>query len=107
MSNLKILARPSLGFLLALQVLGTGSIILKSQTTNATVFGTVTDAVGAVVPGASVKVKNLATGGTQSTVTDALGRFRVPGLSIGTYEVEAAKPGFKTIVRRPVTLGVS
>jgi hypothetical protein len=107
MSDLRIPARASLGFLLALQLLGNGSIILNSQTTIATVLGTVTDGTGAAVPGVSVRVKNVDTGAAQSTLTDDAGRFRVPSLSIGTYEVEAAKTGFKTIVRRPVTLGVS
>ena len=105
MSNLKILARASLGFLLALQVLGTGSTILFSQTANA-VLGTVTDSAGAVMPGASVRVRNIDTGVTQSAVTDGAGRYRVANLSIGNYEVEATTPGFKTMVRRPVKLGV-
>jgi hypothetical protein len=96
-----------LGFLLALQLLGIRSIILKSQTTHAAVFGTVTDSADAVVPQVTIRVKNVDTGGTQSTLTDDAGRFRLPSLSIGNYEVEAAMPGFKTIVRRPVTLGVS
>src|SRR5512147_2560473 len=100
MSNLTVLARASLGFLLVLRVLGTESTLLFAQTTNATVFGTVTDSVGAVVPGASVHVKNVDTGVTQSAVTDGAGQFRVGNLLIGNYEVEAAMPGFRTIVRR-------
>ena len=107
MFNVKIPGRASLGFLLVLQLLGTGSIILNSQATNATVLGTVTDGTGAVMPGVSIRVKNVDTGGTQSTLTDDAGRFQMPSLSIGNYEVEATMPGFKTIVRRPVTLGVS
>src|SRR5437867_4560331 len=106
MSSLKILARASVGFVLALHVLRTGSTFLFSQATNATVLGTVTDSAGAVVPGVSVRVKNVDTGVTQSAVTDGAGQFRLGNLSIGNYEVEAAMPGFKTIVRRPVKLGV-
>ena len=107
MSSLKILARACLCFLVALEVFGTGSSFLFSQTANATVLGTITDSIGAVMQGVSVHVRNIDTGVTQSVVTDGAGQFRVGNLSIGTYEVEAAMTGFKTIVRRPVTVGVS
>ena len=106
MFNVKIPGRASLSFLLVLQLLGTGSIILNSQATNAIVLGTVTDGTGAVVPGVSVRIKNVDTGITQSTVTDDSGRFRVLNMSVGAYDVEAAKTGFKTVVRRPVMLSV-
>jgi hypothetical protein len=107
MANLTILARASLASLVALQILGTGTTILFSQATNATVLGTVTDSANAVMPGVSMRVKNIDTGVIQSAVTDDAGHFRVGNLSIGTYEVEASMAGFRTVVRRPVTLEVS
>src|SRR5215831_4264140 len=106
MSSLTSSLRKSFGFFLVLHVSVIGSTLF-SQATNATVLGTVTDSAGAVVPGVSVRVKNIDTDATQSAVTDGAGRFRVSSLSIGNYEVEAAMPGFRTIVRRPVTLGIS
>jgi hypothetical protein len=41
-----------------------------SQTTTGTILGTVTDAAGAVVPGATVTIKNVETGITRNIVTD-------------------------------------
>src|SRR5262249_39294517 len=79
---------------------------LHAQGAAASIQGTVTDASGAAIPEAAVQVKNLGTDSTQSTVTDAQGRFNVPDLGIGGYEVQASKTGFSTVVRRGVTLTV-
>jgi hypothetical protein len=73
---------------------------------NATVLGTVTDPGGAVIPAAAVQVKNTGTGRVQDTQTDEQGRYTLPDLPIGSYEVQASKPGFQTTVRRGVTLTV-
>jgi carboxypeptidase family protein len=79
---------------------------LAAQTTTATMSGTVTDVSGAVVAGAKVEVKNVGTGITQPATTDGQGRFRVPELPIGSYEVQATQAGFQTVVRRGITLTV-
>ena len=50
-----------------------------AQITRGAVSGTVRDATGAVVPGASVTVTNMDTNISRSVVTDAQGFFRVPG----------------------------
>src|SRR5262245_50157019 len=107
MSNLTIFARASSVLLLASTLFGTGAMNLFSQAAQATVLGMVTDSANAVMPGVSVRVKNLDTSVSQSAVTDDAGQFRVGNLSIGNYEVEAAMAGFRTVVRRPVTVGVS
>ena len=107
MSNLTIFARASLVSILAWSLSGTGAMNLFSQATQATVLGTVTDSAGAVMTGVSVRVKNIDTSVSQSAVTDGAGQFRVGNLSIGNYEVEAAMAGFRTVVRRPVIVGVS
>ena len=75
-------------------------------TTSASVLGTVTDSSGAVIPKASVQVKNVATGRVQQAPTDAQGRYTIADLPIGSYEAEASAPGFQTIVRRGITLTV-
>ena len=74
--------------------------------TNATILGTVTDSGGAVVPNASVQVKNIGTGQVQQTSTDGQGRYTVADLPVGNYEAQAAAQGFQTIVRRGITLTV-
>ena len=74
--------------------------------TNATVLGTVTDSAGAVVPGASVQVRNVGTAQAQQTTTDAQGRYTVADLPVGSYEAQASAQGFQTTVRRGITLTV-
>jgi hypothetical protein len=107
MSRSTLLARAVRRFVLVAHVLAIGISVLFSQATNSTVLGTVTDSAGAVMQDVLVRVKNIDTGTTQSVVTDGTGQFRVGNLSIGTYEVEAGRVGFKTSVRRPVTVGIS
>ena len=79
---------------------------LLSQSTTGIISGTVTDTSGAVVAGAKVEVKNVGTGIVQSTTSNAQGRFRVSELLVGDYEVQAAQPGFQTVVRKGITLTV-
>jgi Carboxypeptidase regulatory-like domain/TonB dependent receptor-like, beta-barrel len=79
---------------------------VQAQSTTAIISGTVTDASGAVVAGAKVDVKNVGTGITKSTNTDNQGRYRVPELIVGNYQVQASQPGFQTIVHKGITLTV-
>jgi len=70
-----------------------------------TVVGSVQDVTGAVVPGASVTVKNDATGQQFSTQTDSEGVFRTPALATGSYTVNVNAPGFKQILINGVRVG--
>jgi len=72
-------------------VLCAGASILLGQGSTATILGNVSDASGAAIPEASIQVKNVGTGATQAVTGDAQGRFRVPDLSVGEYEVQASK----------------
>jgi len=57
--------------------------------------GRVTDQSGAVIPGASIALQNLATGVQQSVGTGHAGVFRFPVLTPGTYSVTAKLKGFR------------
>jgi hypothetical protein len=70
----------------------------------ASLSGTVVDAAGANVPGATVVVKNIATGTSSETQSNADGVFSVPALEIGTYAVTVSLTGFKTAVVNDVRL---
>jgi hypothetical protein len=61
--------------------------------------GNITDAQGAVVPGATVIVRNLATGIERSLVSDAAGDYLAPSLAPGRYRIEAHLPGFQDQAR--------
>jgi hypothetical protein len=58
--------------------------------------GTVADATGAAIPGASVTVTDTATGSARTVQSDAAGRYLVDGIAPSTYRVEARSPGFAT-----------
>src|ERR1019366_5396958 len=70
----------------------------------ASINGIVTDASGAVIAGATVKVKNVETGAVRTLVTDNGGRYDAPALGVGNYEVSAEKTGFRTEVKTAITL---
>lgn len=67
--------------------------------------GTVTDATGAAVAGASVVVSDAAGHTARTVSTDREGRYRVDGLTPGAYRVEAQAPGFnkKVLAAVPVS----
>src|SRR5450759_2592186 len=73
----------------------------------ASITGTVKDTSGAVVPSATVTVKNLESGLTRTAETDANGSYSVPSLPVGQYEVDTEKAGFKQGIRRGITLAVA
>jgi len=58
--------------------------------------GTVTDPNGAVVIGATVTVRNAASGSEFKTVTSNQGTYNVPSLGAGTYIVVVTASGFKS-----------
>lgn len=66
--------------------------------------GNVVDKTGGVIPGASVEVKNNATGVATTTITNSTGLFSVPALDPGTYTVSVSLQGFKTAVIKDVVL---
>ena len=78
-----------------------------AQRITASIRGTVTDSTGGIVPGANVTVKNESTGFTRSTVTNSAGSYSFAELPTGTYTVEVALDGFKSSIRKGITLNVA
>jgi hypothetical protein len=78
-----------------------------AQTFRGTILGTVTDTTGAVVPGATITIRNVDTGLLRTTESQADGSYRVPELPIGTYDVTVEKPDFQTSVTNIVRVEVS
>lgn len=91
--------------ILACVVLMAGS--LAAQTFRGTILGSVTDASGAVIPGASVKIHNVNTGQDRVTNTSADGTYAVPELPVGTYSVTVTQKGFQTSVTSSVAVDVA
>jgi outer membrane receptor protein involved in Fe transport len=78
----------------------------QSQATGGQIEGTVSDESGGVLPGATVVIRNVATGISRETKTDGSGRFRAPLLPVGPYEVTASAEGFATTRRTDLTLTI-
>lgn len=66
--------------------------------------GSVTDPTGAIVAGATVSVKEAATGKEFSATTSSNGLFTIPALGTGTYVVTISAPGFKQVVVQGVKI---
>jgi outer membrane receptor protein involved in Fe transport len=70
----------------------------------ASLFGTVTDSQGAVVPGARITINNAATGGSRSVVTDSSGGYVFSLMPVGSYHLTIELAGFRKYERRNILL---
>ena len=85
---------------LALWVVSLALTAAGQQTVNnASLEGRVTDPSGAVIAGASVNVREIATGLTTTVATDAEGRYRFPYLRVGAYEIRVVDKKFAPATR--------
>ncbi|PYV14494.1 MAG: hypothetical protein DMG07_11885, partial [Acidobacteria bacterium] len=77
---------------------------LPAQSTFGEIRGTVTDATGGVIAGASVTATNKATGEARTAVTDEVGNYSLVNLPAGTYDVAVENAGFRKAVARNVAV---
>jgi len=82
------------------------TLLAQSQATTGVIEGSVTDASGSALPGATVTVRNTATNYTQVLVAGEQGRFRGVLLPLGPYRVTASLDGFSSATREKVELSV-
>ena len=82
-----------------------GSSALWAQFTS-TLEGTVTDPSGAVVPKATVKVKNVGTGAERTVETSDSGYYRISSLPASAFTVAVTAAGFKTTVQQDINTEV-
>jgi Carboxypeptidase regulatory-like domain len=104
------LRRSSLRFLVAAAGGCLAGVLLCAQPlhaqVSASISGRVTDPTGATVAGAAVTATNLETGEKRTTVSDDAGRYWIPSLAVGEYEVQITKEGFQAQVRAGIHLVV-
>ena len=75
------------------------SMSLNAQTSTGQIVGTVTDATGAIISGASITITNAGTQAVRTTTSDNSGFFVVTNLPIGDYSVEVKKAGYGSAKR--------
>ena len=92
--------------LIACALLVSSVMPMYAQVSTATMFGTVTDETGAVVPNATVTLIQTDTNFTRVSTTNGNGEFHEEFLPIGPYKVRVASPGFKTLERSGIVLSV-
>lgn len=77
----------------------------QTGTVNGAIEGLVLDATGSAVPGALVRARGTLTGFVREVRSDGSGRFSLPLLPLGTYEVTVEAPGFVTYTRSGIDVG--
>lgn len=80
------------------------SAFAQGASSTTSLSGTVKDADGGALPGATVVVNNVATGVSQTTVTNSQGSYSFPSMNVGTYSVTIEMQGFKKMTHTDVRL---
>jgi Carboxypeptidase regulatory-like domain len=88
-------------FLLAVNQQGFG------QDVNASLSGSVTDASGAVIPGAKLTLTNESSGAQQNFQTDSGGEYNFRNLPPGIYDLSVTAPAFQSYVHKAIELAVN
>ncbi len=105
------ICRPSLGVTLStilavFALLLMGGAVATAQVETGQIAGTVVDQSGAIIPGATVTIRNLSTNAERSTVTSASGGYVVNDLEPATYQITVSSGSFKPFTAKAeVTVG--
>ena len=79
----------------------------SGQTVTGSIYGTIGDTTGAIIPQATVTVTNVDTGQTLSTKSNASGAFVFPVVDPGTYKVTTSVEGFETMTQNDLRLSAN
>ena len=86
-------------YTIATLLLVVGAIDLAAQS-RGTISGRVVDNLGEGIPGATIQVENTSRG----TAADVDGRYRIPGVPVGTYTVTITSIGYATEIRENISV---
>src|SRR5215468_3762502 len=81
--------------------------LLPAQTFRGNITGIVTDASGAAIPEAAVKLESPSTGLTRTAATNAQGEYSFPDLAVGVYAITVSHTGFESRKFAGVEVAVS
>ncbi len=80
------------------------SIAWNQARDTGSIFGTITDTQGALIPGVTVSITSAATGLNRTITTDDSGGFLFPLLPVGTYSLSVEHSGFRKYERRGILI---
>ncbi len=92
--------------LLIFSLLAGGSPAM-AQSVTGSIYGSVSDPTGAIVPGAKITVTNVGTNESLTATTNGSGNYLFPVLSPGTYKVTSEVQGYSTVVQRGIQLSAN
>jgi hypothetical protein len=78
-----------------------------AQSDRGTITGTISDPAGAVVAGAAVEAKNIATGAVYPGASSTTGNYTIAQLPAATYELTVTVAGFKKFIRAGLVVEVA
>jgi len=99
--------KAGVALLLLIFTLASSSKPCFAQGATAAINGTVTDSSGAVIPGATVLLHNVATGIERSVVANGAGQYVIPDVIPGAYTLRVSKVGFSSVNQSEFTLNVN
>ncbi len=105
MLNSTVIRRSGFTFLLAAAIL-LAPLASAQNANTGEIKGSVTDPTGAVVPGATVSIKDVQTGVVTQRTTNQSGLYDVPFLAPGNYTLTFSKEGFRNLVREGIVLQI-
>ena len=90
-----------------LALLGLTAFATFAQSDRGTITGTISDPAGAVVAGAAIEARNVATGALYPVVSSTTGNYTIAQLPAGNYELDVTVMGFKKFVRTSLVVEVA
>jgi len=94
-------------FVICIVFLLLSAALCLAQVSTGSLSGTVTDASGAVVAGATVTATHVSTGRALQTMSTEAGLYAFPNLDVGAYTITVEKAGFKRLSRGNVVIAIS
>jgi hypothetical protein len=82
-------------------------VTISAQQAAAAINGTVTDASGAIIPGATITLSNSATGGSITTQTNSAGIYNFVNVLPAAYSIKVVKEGFNTVTEPGIVMQVN
>ena len=90
--------------LVTVLVLGLWATAAHAQISQAALQGTIKDNSGAVIPGATVTLRNKGTAATRSTTTGPAGQYALQNVDPAEYSLTVSFTGFKTYIIESLVL---